>query len=417
MQKHANPAESEELTRTHIPHVEFIAMVAALMALNALAIDILLPAFPDIARDLAIDGNAIQYVILSYVLGFGGAQLVFGPVSDRFGRRMPLFAGLAIYFVCAIAGAFAPNFTTVLIVRFLQGIGAAATRVIALAIVRDTQSGRTMAATMSMVMMVFMAVPIVAPFVGQGIILIGPWQHIFWFMALLAAFVALWAGLRLRETLDPANRRSLSASVILNGFYLVVSNRISLFYTIATAFFLSTMFSFLNLAQPIFGEVYGLGAYFPLAMATGATLMAVSSFLNARLVGRFGMRRLSHGALIAHMILSCAASAYLYFHAVPLWQFMLIMAIVMPLFGLIGANFNSIAMEPLGKVAGTASSVLGFTQTVGGGLIGGLIGQTFNGTPLPLIAGGAAMSVASLFCVLLAEKGRLFASPNAAPSA
>jgi len=412
MQKHADAPGTEELAQTGIPRAEFIAIVAGLMALNALAIDILLPAFPNITAAYAIEGNTVQYLLLSYVMGFGAAQLAFGPISDRFGRRAPLFAGLAIYIVCAIAGSFAPSFEMVLAFRFIQGLGAAATRVIALAVVRDTHAGRAMASTMSLVMMVFMVVPIIAPFVGQGIITVGPWQHIFWFMALLAAVMTAWTALRLPETLNPANRRELALRPVMKGFQLVVSNRISAFYTLATAFFFGSLFAFLNLAQPIFGEVYGLHAYFPLAMASGAAFMSAASFLNARIVGRIGMRRLSHGALVAHFGIAAVASVWFYTHEVPLWLFMTVLILIMPLFGLIGANFNSIAMEPLGKVAGTASSVLGFTQTVGGGLCGAMIGQAFDGTPLPLVAGSALMSFVTLLLVLVAEKGKLFGNPG-----
>ncbi|WP_193178370.1 multidrug effflux MFS transporter [Oricola nitratireducens] len=413
MQKPVNPPEPEELARMGVSRPEFIAIVAGLMALNALAIDILLPAFPNISSAYGIDGNAVQYILLSYVMGFGGAQLFFGPISDRFGRRKPLFFGLAVYILCAIAGGFAPDFTTLLILRFVQGLGAAGTRVIALAVVRDTHAGRAMASTMSLVMMVFMVVPIIAPFIGQGIILVGPWQHIFWFMAVLAIVMTLWGAIRLRETLSPENRRPLAVKVITQGFRLVVSNRISLLYTMATAFFFGSLFAFLNLAQPIFGEVYGLHAYFPLAMATGGVLMSMASLLNARIVERIGMRRLSHGALVGHLAISAVASVWFYGHDVPLWLFMAVLALIMPLFGLIGANFNSIAMEPLGKVAGTASSVLGFTQTVGGGLVGAAIGQTFDGTSLPLIAGSALTSLITLLLVLIAENGRLFTNPGA----
>lgn len=414
MQEHADRQANESLARTGIPRPEFIAIVAGLMALNALAIDILLPAFPNISAAYGIDGNEVQYLLLSYILGFGAAQLFFGPISDRFGRRRPLFIGLAIYIACAMAGSFAPTFEMVLVFRFLQGLGAASTRVIALAVVRDTHSGRTMASTMSLVMMVFMVVPIIAPFFGQGIVLIGPWQHIFWFMALLAAVMTVWSALRLPETLDPANRRSLGLEPVFTGFRFVLSNRISLFYTLATAFFFGSLFAFLNLAQPILGEVYGLHAHFPLAMAIGASVMAVASLLNSRIVGRIGMRRLSHGALLAHLSISLVASIWFATHVTPpLWLFMSVLILIMPLFGLIGANFNAIAMEPLGKVAGTASSVLGFTQTVGGGLCGAAIGQSFNGTPLPLIAGGALTSFITLVFVLIAEKGRLFDNPGA----
>ncbi|SOE08549.1 DHA1 family bicyclomycin/chloramphenicol resistance-like MFS transporter [Hoeflea halophila] len=394
---------------------QFIAIIASLMALNALAIDIMLPAFPNIQGDLGIaDGNSVQYILLSYIIGFGGAQLFFGPVSDRFGRRAPLFFGIALYAICAISGALAPSFEFLLIARFLQGVGAAATRVIAISVVRDTHSGRAMAATMSLVMMVFMVVPVFAPMIGQVIILGGDWHLIFVFMALVSLAVGLWAMLRLPETLDNENRRPLTTKSIREAFAIVLTNRIALFYTLATSFYFGSLFAFLNVAQPIYVDLYGLGTYFPVAFAAVAVVMAGSSFVNSRLVGRFGQRRLSHGALIAYFTLALVLAGLTAMGPIPFWLFFGISMLMMPLFGFVGSNFNSIAMEPLGAIAGTASSTLGFAQTVGGGVVGAVIGQTFDGTVFPLAAGYAIVSAISLIMVLIAEKGRLFGigTPN-----
>ena len=392
---------------------EFIAMIAMLMALNALAIDIMLPAFPDIAASLpAGDENAVQYVLLAYIIGFGGAQLFFGPVADRYGRRGPLFFGIVLYVACAIGGALAPTFTFLLVMRFIQGIGAAATRVIALSVVRDTHAGRAMASTMSLVMMVFMVVPVFAPIIGQGIILVGDWHLIFFFMAAIATAAAVWTYLRLPETLSDDNRRPLTLASVLDAFRQIATNRIALLYTLATAFYFGSLFAFLNVAQPVYADLYGLGAFFPLAFGSVALVMAGSSFLNSRLVVRYGQRRLSHSALIGYFSLSvifCLASAI---GPIPFPLFMLLLCLIMPLFGFVGSNFNSIAMEPLGRIAGTASSVLGFTQTVGGGLTGAIIGQAYDGTLFPLAAGFAIVSGISLFLVLLAEKGKLFGTAH-----
>lgn len=400
---------SQPATIGGIGRPQFIAIVASLMALNALAIDIMLPAFPNIANGLGItDANQVQHVLLSYVIGFGGAQLLFGPVSDRYGRRAPLFFGIALYAVCAIAGALAPSFEFLLLARFLQGVGAAATRVIALSVVRDTHSGRGMAATMSLVMMVFMVVPVFAPMMGQVIILAGDWNLIFVFMALVSLIVGLWAMLRLPETLSQENRRPLTLRSIGEAFAIVLSNRIALFYTLATGFYFGSLFGFLNVAQPIYVDLYGLGSYFPVAFAAVAVVMAGSSFLNSRLVGRFGQRRLSHGALIAYFVLGLLLAGLTAMGPIPFWLFFGISLLMMPLFGFVGSNFNSIAMEPLGAIAGTASSTLGFTQTVGGGVVGALIGQAYDGTVFPLAAGYAIVSAIAVGMVLIAEKGRLF---------
>ncbi|MEM5472529.1 multidrug effflux MFS transporter [Hoeflea sp. AS60] len=388
---------------------QFIAIVASMMALNALAIDIMLPAFPNIAESLDIvDANQVQFVLLSYIIGFGGAQLFFGPISDRFGRRTPLFVGIALYAICSVAGAFSPSFEFLLVARFLQGIGAAATRVIALSVVRDTHSGRGMAATMSLVMMVFMVVPVFAPMIGQVIILAGDWHLIFVFMAVVSLLVGAWAAFRLPETLREENRRPLTLKSIGEAFAIVLTNRIALFYTLATSFYFGSLFGFLNVAQPIYVGIYGLGNYFPIAFAAVAVVMAGSSFLNSRLVGRFGQRRLSHGALIAYLVLGVILAGLTAMGPIPFWLFFGLSMLMMPLFGFVGSNFNSIAMEPLGAIAGTASSTLGFAQTVGGGVVGALIGQAYNGTVFPLAAGYAMVSAVALVMVLIAEKGKLF---------
>jgi DHA1 family bicyclomycin/chloramphenicol resistance-like MFS transporter len=403
------PAAAQPVLIGGIGRAHFIAIVASMMALNALAIDVMLPAFPNIASSLGVaDANRVQFVLLFYVIGFGAAQLFFGPVSDRFGRRAPLFFGIALYAICSVAGAFAPSFEFLLLARFLQGIGAAGTRVIALSVVRDTHSGRGMAATMSMVMMVFMVVPVFAPMIGQVIILAGDWHLIFVFMAAVSLAVGAWALFRLPETLQAERRRPLTLKSVGEAFTIILTNRVALFYTLATAFYFGSLFGFLNVAQPIYVDIYGLGAYFPVAFAAVAVVMAGSSFVNSRLVGRFGQRRLSHGALIAYLCFALVLAAIAAAGPVPFWLFFLISLMMMPLFGFVGANFNSIAMEPLGAVAGTASSTLGFAQTVGGGLVGAAIGQSFDGTVFPLAAGYAIVSAVSLVMVLIAEKGRLF---------
>jgi DHA1 family bicyclomycin/chloramphenicol resistance-like MFS transporter len=402
-------AVSPPATIGGIGRPQFIAIIASLMALNAVAIDIMLPAFPNISGSFGItDANRIQHILLSYVIGFGLAQLFFGPVSDRYGRRAPLFIGIGLYAVCAVAGAFAPSFEILLISRFLQGVGAAATRVIAISVVRDTHSGRGMAATMSLVMMVFMVVPVFAPMIGQVIILAGDWHLIFIFMAFVSLAVGTWALFRLPETLHEQNRRPLTVKSISQAFAIVLSNRIALFYTLATSFYFGSLFGFLNVAQPIYVDIYGLGSYFPIAFAAVAVVMAGSSFINSRLVGRFGQRRLSHGALLAYFGFSLLLAGLTAMGPIPFWLFFGISMMMMPLFGFVGSNFNSIAMEPLGAIAGTASSTLGFAQTVGGGLVGALIGQAYDGTVFPLAAGYALVSAVAVVMVLIAEKGRLF---------
>jgi DHA1 family bicyclomycin/chloramphenicol resistance-like MFS transporter len=398
-----------------IPRWEFIALCAALMALNSLAIDIMLPALQQIGGSLGVENpNHRQYIITAYIVAFGIAQLGFGPVSDRFGRRAPLLAGLAVYILAALAAAMATDFFTLLACRFLQGIGAAATRVISISIIRDSFGGRRMAEIMSLVFMVFMAIPVVAPSLGQVIMIFSTWHLIFVAMGVGALLITLWAFLRLPETLHPAFRRPFTWSSVTRGFGIVLSDRAALCYTLAGMFTFGALFGFINSAQQVYVDIYGLGAWFPIIFAAVASLMAVSNFLNSRLVGSLGMRRLSQGALLAFIAISALWFALSLAGPMPFPIFITLFTLDMLLFGLLGSNFNALAMEPLGHVAGTASSVLGFTQTFGGGVIGTIIGQMFDGTVMPLAAGFCGVSIVAFLMVVIAERGKLFQPHNPA---
>lgn len=397
------PAERE------ISRPEFIALIAALMALNSLAIDVMLPALPAMGEALRVaDENERQYVLTSYLVGFGIAQLFFGPLADRFGRRPPLMVGLAIYIAAAALAVIAPNFYTLLIMRFVQGVGAAATRVVGQSAVRDRFAGRAMGEVMSLIFMVFMVIPVVAPAIGQVLLFSGHWELIFLFMAGLAGVISLWAYLRLAESLAPENRRPLHPRVVAQGFGLVFSNRSALFYGVSSIFVMGALFGFIGTAQQIYVDIYGLGAWFPVAFAGVAGLMSLSSFLNSRIVGRFGMRRVAHTALLGFAVMSGIWLTLALQDMLPFTAFMIIFSLTMFSFGMVGSNTQALAMEPLGAVAGTASSVFGFMQTVGGAAIGAWIGAHYDGTVVPTATGYFILALISIGCVLIAEKGRLF---------
>ena len=395
--------------------IEFIALMAFLMALNALAIDIMLPGLQQIGASLGVENeNHRQYVISAYLIGFAFAQLLYGPISDRFGRRLPMFVGLGIYVVSSLAAIFVPSFAALLAVRFIQGIGSAAMRVITVSIVRDIFGGRAMAEVMSLIMMVFMVIPVMAPSIGQVVMLFGNWHLIFAFMAVVAMIVWAWMYVRLPETLHEDDVRPFTARSVLGGFRIVLTDRVALCYTLASTFIFGALFGFINSAQQIYVGIYGLGVWFPVAFAAVAAFMALSSFVNARLVGRFGMRKLSHGALMGFLTVNSLwlALTLIWPGHLPFPIFIVLFALAMFQFGWIGSNFNSLAMEPLGHVAGTASSVLGFMGTAGGTIIGAIIGQSFNGTALPLVTGFFSLSIIGLIFVLIAERGKLFQAHN-----
>jgi DHA1 family bicyclomycin/chloramphenicol resistance-like MFS transporter len=399
----------QALPSRDVSRVEFIALAAALMALNALAIDVMLPALPFMGEALGINSeNERQLVISAYMIGFGAAQLAFGPITDRFGRRAPLFVGIALYVVCAFAATFAPTFAILLALRFVQGLGAASTRVISVSVIRDRFSGREMASVMSLTFMVFMAMPIVAPGIGQLILLAGPWHYIFLFMAGLAGAIGLWAFFRLPETLHPEYRRALSLAAIAEGFRIVFTTRSAILYGLNGMFLFSAMFGFIICTQQIFVGIYGLGPLFPVAFACMALVMAIANFFNSTVVKRIGMRRLSHGAILIYIACTLVLLILSLSGPIPFWVFYGLLLVTQFAFAFASSNMNALAMEPLGAVAGTAAAVFGFMQTVGGAVLGTLIGQQFNGTLTPNALGYLVMGLLVLGSVLIAERGRLF---------
>jgi DHA1 family bicyclomycin/chloramphenicol resistance-like MFS transporter len=406
-------AQNMKMAALGIRRWEFITLAAALMATNSLAIDIMLPALQQIGASLGVaNENHRQYVLTSYIIGFGISQLFFGPLSDRLGRRGPLVIGLVIYVAAAAAAAVAPTFEFLLVSRFVQGIGTAGTRVIAVSMVRDVFEGRRMAEVMSLIFMVFMAVPVVAPGIGQLIMLFATWHYIFVAMAVGGLVVSLWSLRRLPETLAPENRRPFTAEAVLGGFRVVLTNRIALCYTLAGTFIYGAMFGFINCAQQIYMGIYGVGEMFPVIFAGVAGLLALSNFSNSWFVGRVGMRRMSQGALFLFLGISLVWLALSLWMPIPLVLFVALFASAMIPFGALGSNFNALAMEPLGQLAGTASSFLGFMQTFAGGILGTIIGQAFDGTVTPLAAGFCIVSLGALATVLIAERGRLFQPHN-----
>lgn len=387
----------------------FVALVAALMATNALAIDSMLPALPEIGEALGIaEANDRQWIITAYLLGFGGAQIVFGPLADRFGRRPVLLAGLAVYTLASLAAAAATSFEAMMAARVVQGIGAAGSRVLAVTIVRDRFAGRQMARIMSLAFIVFLAVPILAPSIGQLIILVAPWRWIFLALGLFGALVALWATRSLPESLAPENRRPIAIGSVLAAFAACLSLRVPLGYMTAMTFMIGGLFGFINAAQQIFVDVFRAPEWFTLVFAAIAAFMALAAFLNARIVERYGMRRVSHTALMGYVALTLVHAGLALAGRETIWVFALFQGASMFCFGLMVSNFGAMAMDPLGRIAGTASSVQGFVTTVGGAAIGFFIGQQFNGTATPTVIGFAACGLAALAMVLVAERGRLF---------
>jgi MFS transporter, DHA1 family, multidrug resistance protein len=388
---------------------EFVIVIASIMALNPLAMDMMLPALPDIGSAFRIPvANHLQLVLSTFLIGFGAGQFIMGPLSDRFGRRAVLLGGMTVYAVASVLAIAAPTFETLLLARALQGFGTAATRVIATSIVRDCYAGRKMASVMSLAMMVFIAVPVVAPSFGQAVLLVSQWRGIFVVLMAYGLFALVWCTLRLPETLPPAQRRSLAPADVLAAFRQTVTHRQTIGYATAAGCVMGSLFAYVFSAQQVFTGVYHLGHAFPLAFAAIAAGTAIAGFLNSRLVGRLGMRVISHGALSLYTGVAAVMLVTEIFGVLPLALFMALSALMMFSFGMMVANFTALAMEPQGHIAGTASSLYGSITTLIGIAIGMVIGQSFDGTLMPFSVGFFLSTLAALGLVLVVEKGRLF---------
>lgn len=411
-----NPAQPTPPAQSDLSFAEFVALMAVMMALTALTVDIMLPALGQIGQELGLPGdNDRQLIITYYLVGFALGQVVWGPLSDRLGRKRPLYAGLAIYVLGSVATALADGSALMFAARAVQGLGAAAPRIIAIAIVRDRFAGREMARVMSFVMMVFIIMPIMAPAIGQGVMLFGPWRLIFAILLAVSLVILVWAWLRLPETHTPEKRQALGLRGLGSALRMIVTTRQTVGYALGFGFFLGVLMSYVGSAEQIFIDVYGLGTRFPLVFGAISSVMILASVINARLVGRLGMRRVSHSALLG-FISVCAVMALLgYPEKPPLIVFCLFIASAFFCFGLIGPNFNAMAMEPAGKIAGTASSFIGFYTTGAGAFFGFLIGQSFDGTIRPLAIGFTLLGLGCLVTVLIVERGRLMQPQHHSP--
>lgn len=388
---------------------QFVAMMASFQALQALAIDIMLPALGEMSRDLAVtDPNHRQFIVGIFLICSGLGSLFPGSLADRFGRRRVILGCLGGYIVFSLAAAVTTEFNTLLVMRGLAGLTTAGLIVVSAAIIRDRFSGDKMARTQSLVSMVFMIVPMVAPTMGQAVLAVAGWRAIFVIMAVLGAGVFGWAWFRLPETLHPEFRQPVNLGAIAGNMRIALTSRASIGYVFSLALIQGALFGYINSSQQLVAEHFGLGEAFPLFFGAMAVCMAVANLGNSRIVMRFGARRVSHAALLGYIV---TAGLQLWFASrgnETVWEFAPIMTLNMCLMAFIGSNFGSIALQPFARIAGAAASVQVFVRMVLGSLLGAVIGQAFDGTARPL---GAAMLLAgtlALLLVLYSERGKLF---------
>lgn len=398
---------------------EFVTIIAFMMALGAMSMDSLLPAFGTMRTALELTNpNDIQLVVIVFMAGFAVAQLFYGPLSDNWGRRPTLMLGLSIFAAGSVLAMVSSDFDTLIAARLIQGIGAAATRIMATAITRDRFAGPDMARVMALIMMVFITVPVVAPAYGSLLLLVGDWRFVFVGMLVPGLLLAGWFFLRMPETLAPAHRMPLSPARIGAAVKRCFTTRQSIGAATAMGLIYSCLMAYIASAEQVFADVvYSLGHWFPLVFGVIAAVMGGASFTNSRLVRRLGIRRLLHvgqcGFVAVAVVL--VAVSLLFGGRPPLVLFCVLLTGCLFLLSLTMPNFNALAMTPLGDIAGTASSVIGFYSTLVGALLGGLVGASFDGTVVPLALGFLVLGTAALFVTLWVEQGRLFGADPAPP--
>lgn len=406
------PASTAPL-RKALSERELMWMMALLMALNAFGIDAILPALDALAADLGVSGNDRQFVIGVYLLTAGIGALAPGALADRFGRRPILLGSIAVYIVLSIASAMAPTYDALIAVRAAQGFFAAGIVALPPAIIRDRVGGDKMAKMMSLIFVIFLMVPAVAPTIGEGILQLGNWRAIFGFMAVLGVAVGAWVHFRLPESLSEENRQPIHLGTIAANMTRALSTPSVAGYVLGSALVFSALFGFIISSQQLITQTFDAGDIFTMVFAICAGSMAFASWSNARIVERFGARRVSHTALFAFIVVSAVQVMFAFQPDESLWQFVPLMAINMALLGFIGSNFGAIAMNPFFAIAGAASSAHGFVRMTMAALLGGVIGYAFDGTARPLALALLASGLACLVLVLWSEKGKLFGPSDA----
>jgi DHA1 family bicyclomycin/chloramphenicol resistance-like MFS transporter len=397
---------------------EVIGLLAMVMAIVALAVDIILPAFADIRADfgLATDSTAAAGLITTFLLGMALSQVFYGVLADRFGRKPILYTGIALYIAGALASAFAPSLGWLLAARFVWGAGAAAPRVLTLSVLRDIYSGERMAKAMSFVMAIFILVPVVAPSLGAVLTSWITWRGAVGFTVVVAVLVGIWT-LRLPETLRPENRLDLTWADVGRAARIVLTNRVTVGYMLAFTALFGSFASYLASSELIFADVFGLAEEFPVIFGALAVVMGVAVLINGNLVERVGLQKLIRLVMIGYLISAVALNviSLLTGGVPPFWLYAVGLAVVFSMHALLIPNMNAAAMIPMASVAGTASAIIGTVATAGGALLGAVIDRAYDGTVAPLSLGFLVLGLVAWLLCRSAEAGMPSVAMEPAP--
>jgi DHA1 family bicyclomycin/chloramphenicol resistance-like MFS transporter len=380
------------------PNFEFIALMAALMSIVALAIDAILPAISNIGISInSLDATDNQLLITMIFLGLGVGQLFFGPLSDSYGRKPVVYVGFAVFTVASILCVLAPSLEWMIVGRILQGIGLSAPRTISISIIRDTYKGDYMAKVMSFVTAFFILVPVVAPAIGKAIMDTFGWEAIFYVQLLFAFIICVWFWKRQRETLHPEYKIPLTGHVFVDGLKELVKYKDTIAFTIVSGLVTGSFLVYLSAAQHIFENQYDLANEFPYIFAGLAISIGSSTFLNGTLVLRFGMRKLSFMAMFAFSIIALTYVIFFWNSSNPsLFVLLGFLSAQFFCLGFIWGNLRSIAMEPIGHIAGIGAAITGFVSTLLSIPIAAYVGSFVQDTVLPMFVGLSICGVLSL---------------------
>jgi len=386
---------------------EFVALMAFLMSLVALAIDAILPAFLPLGEYFNVtDQNELQLVVGILFLGLAIGQLFYGPLSDSIGRKSATYIGLGLFIIGSLISAFAPTYDILLVGRFVQGFGVAGPRTLTIAFVRDQYSGREMAKIMSFVISVFILVPALAPAIGAGLLMFSTWESIFYCFAILTFIITFWLFLRQPETLHKEYRIKMELKPILKGAIETLTNRRSVGYMVVGGLAFACLVSYLNVAKLLYFDIYGIDEMFPVYFAILALAVGAASIVNGKLVMKHGMRALMQLSLKLLIATSALFLAYMLIvdgHP-PFIMFMVVMVLIFFFMGILFGNSNAMAMEPMGHIAGIASSFIGAGTTFVSMSFGTLIGQFYDQTLMPMVAGFVILSIVSLSVMYWVER-------------
>jgi len=391
-----------------LDQTEFVSLLAFMISILALSIDAMLPALGDIGRDLGVSNpNRPQLVISAMFFGFAIGQMIAGPLSDCYGRKPIIYLGYVVFIIGCLISLVTSSFEAMLFGRVLQGLGAAAPRIVGIAIVRDGYEGRAMARIMSIVMAIFILVPTIAPAVGQGIMWLSGWRAIFAMLLAVAVVAFVWFAIRQPETLRAEDTRQFSFAGVWQGIVEALSYRALLGYMTAAGLVFGAFLGYLNTAQQIFQVTYQVGDLFAVYFAIASLAIGAASILNSRWVVRLGMRYLSWRALLMTSVLSFLflVMVFAYDGVPPFWSFMTWLLAILFCMGLMFGNFNALAMEPVGHMAGLGAAVHGAFSTLVSLPFGWAIGAAFDGTIIPLVSGFAILGVVTLFVMWWTERG------------